>query len=154
MTNQATFPRLLIFMSFLIALLFYLTAGAVEAGEGQAPEVETIEVDQPGVADKAAELWDKTKEVTGETVNSAVTYSKEKGGQAWEAGKEGVAKGTEVVVDQSKKAWGTTKETGAKVVDYSGEKAAQFGNVVKQAIGGTSDQTDGEAPVTDKSPGQ
>ena len=136
-------------MPLMIGLVFLLLNAKVEANDGDQAkvEVEEIVVGQPTTAEKAEELWNKTKSVTGDVVDSAATFTKEKSNQAWDASKKGVAKGADVVVVQSKKTWDSTKEVSAKVVDYSATKAAQVGSVIKNVL----DSDDQEVPVTDKS---
>lgn len=142
--NKVTTPL------FLICVLLTPSWATADSSSSQVVEVETIEVSPAKPAadgNKAAELWDKTKEETGEAASTAAEYSKVQGTRALNATKKGVKKGTEVVTEGSKKAWSATKTTTKKAVDATGKALKKTGAAISEAV----ESDDNNAPVEDRS---
>lgn len=124
------------------------------ANDAEPVQVETVVVSpaptaqsEETAADKAAELWDKTKEETGEAASAAAEFSKTQGKKILKGTKKGVEKGTDAVVDGSKKAWEATKTTSKKAAKATANALETTGEKINKALDG-SDQT---APVSEKS---
>ncbi len=142
-------------VSILTAIMSMIGMASLAAGqENSTVVVEEIPVNQPDNAEKAAELWDQTKQKTGEAAGTAAEFSKVQGTRALEATKRGAAKGAdlavqgaEAVADGSKKAWDATKEATGKAVEFTAEKAKEVGAAVSSAL-----ESDGSgAPVSERS---
>lgn len=142
-------------LSVITAVLVMVGLSSLAMGqENSTVVVEEIETGQPDNAEKAAELWDQTKQKTGEAASTAAEYSKVQGTRALEATKRGAAKGADLaiqgagaVAEGSKKAWDATKEATGKGVEYTTEKVKQVGTAISEAM-----ENDGSgAPVTERS---
>ncbi len=129
-----------------IALAIFLAAPGVQANESTVV-VEEIDLSQPSNATKAAELWDQTKQKTGEAASTAAEFTKVQSTRALQATKQGIAKGANAVSTGSKKAWKATKEATHTAVEYTSEKAVQAGHAISKAL--SSDK--GGVPVTERS---
>jgi len=129
------------------AMIAMMVAIAPAYSDETTVPVEEIEINPPSNTEKAAGLWDQTKEKTSAAANSAAEYSKVQGSRALEASKKGLEKGTDAVVTGSKKAWETTKEVSGKVADYTTDKAKQ----VSEAVTNTMSPPAEDPPVSDHS---
>ena len=91
------------------------------------------------LSDKAANAWDKTKEVSSDAWEATKEGTKkageaiaEKSGDAWEATKEGTKKAGEAVAEKSGDAWEATKDVSGKAWDKTKEVSGDAWEATKE----------------------
>lgn len=118
----------------LFATLLVAVPAQADSSDPTSVQVNEVLVNQHSNTEKATGLWDQTREKTGAAASAAAEYSRVQGTRALEASKEGISKGTAVVVTESKEAWETTKDISSRIVDYSADKAQQVTKAVTEKI--------------------
>ncbi len=125
------------------SIALWLGIPSVSYPQDSAVEIEEIDLNQPSNENQAEDLWDQTKQKTGE----AAEYFKVEGTRILDSSKEGLAKGTDAVVTGSKKAWDATKEASSKAVDYTVKKTNQAGEAISDTF---NSEPQDDVPVTER----